>query len=176
MLVLAGALLVLAFAGPARADPVNLPVFALSRSDEGLVLDFAAKFELSRVVEDALQKGVPLVFVAEASVFQDRWYWRDKRIGTVTRAWRLSYQPLTRKYRVTFGGLSQNHDTLPDALGSLSSSVHWKLAEPAQLDGDGIYVEFSYELDTTQLPRPMQIGIGGQADWSLRVERMRRLP
>ena len=160
---------------PARADPVNLPVFALTRSDEGLMLDFSAKFELSRVVEDALQKGVPLVFVAEASVRQDRWYWSDKRINTVVRAWRLAYQPLTGKYRVTFGGLTQNHDTLADALGALSSSVHWKLAEPAQLEGDGIYVEFSYTLDTSQLPRPMQIGIGGQADWSLRVERTRRL-
>ena len=160
---------------PAHADPVNLPTFTLNPTEEGLLLDFSAKFELSRVVEDALQKGVPLVFVAEATVFQDRWYWRDKRINTATRAWRLSYQPLTRKYRVTFGGLTQNHDTLADALAALSSSVHWKLAEPAQLDGHGVYVEFSYELDTTQLPRPMQIGIGGQADWSLRVERVRRI-
>jgi hypothetical protein len=30
-----------------------------------------------------------------------------------TRTWRLAYQPLTRKYRVTFGGLNQNYDSLP---------------------------------------------------------------
>jgi hypothetical protein len=160
---------------PARADPVQLGTFALAQTEEGLALSFSAKFELSRPVEDALLKGVPLVFVAEANVFRDRWYWRDKRINTATRSWRLAFQPLTRKYRVTFGGLNQNYDTLPDALAALSSAVHWRVAEPSQLDSDGVYVEFTYELDTTQMPRPMQIGIGGQAEWSLRVERSIRL-
>lgn len=171
----AACLLALLAAWPARADTVQLSSFELTRGEEGLLLSFSAKFELSRTVEDALQKGVPLVFVAEASVFRDRWYWRDKHIDTATRNWRLAYQPLTRKYRVTFGGLNQNYDTLADALAALSSSVHWKLADPAQLDSDGIYVEFVYSLDTSQMPRPMQIGIGGQSEWSLRVERSIRL-
>jgi hypothetical protein len=160
---------------PAKADPVSLPVFEISRSDDELVLNFLTKFELSAAVEDALQKGVPLVFVAEAKVRGARWYWRDKRINTVTRIWRLSYQPLTRKYRVSFGGLAQSFETLTDALSNLNSSAHWKLADASQL-GSGTYIEFSYELDTTQLPRPMQMGIAGQTDWQLRVERMQRLP
>ena len=40
------------------------------------------------------------------------------------------------------------------------------------------YVEFSWRLDTTQLPRPMQIGlsgISGASEWSLGVERSVRL-
>ena len=37
------------------------------------------------------------------------------------------------------------------------------------------YVEFSFKLDTSQLPRPMQFGIGGQADWTLGVERTLRV-
>jgi len=162
-------------AGPARAEGVSLTTFELTRGDEGLQLTFSTKFDLPRPVEDALQKGVPLVFVAEASVFRDRWYWRDKHVNDATRTWRLAYQPLTRKYRVTFGGLNQNHDNLADALASLSSSVNWKIADPSQLDGGDHYVEFRYALDTSQMPRPMQIGIGGQADWSLSVERARRL-
>lgn len=167
--------LALLVAGRVQADGVNLTTFELARGEEGLQLTFSAKFELPRSVDDALQKGVPLVFVAEANVFQDRWYWRDRRVNTATRTWRLAYQPLTRKYRVTFGGLNQNHDNLADALAALSSSVNWKIAEPSQLDGDSYYVEFRYELDTGQMPRPMQIGIGGQADWSLRADRARRL-
>ena len=167
--------LALWIAVPVRAEGVNLTTFELARSDEGLQLTFSTKFALPRSVEDALQKGVPLVFMAEATVFRDRWYWRDKRVNDAVRIWRLAYQPLTRKYRVTFGGLNQNHDNLADALASLSSSVNWKIAEPSQLDGDGHYVEFRYALDTSQMPRPMQIGIGGQAEWSLRVERSRRL-
>lgn len=175
MLALCLAAAVALWPAPARADVVNLTTFELIQNEDGLQLTYSAKFELPRTVEDALQKGVPLVFVAEATVLRDRWYWSDRRVNTATRTWRLAYQPLTRKYRVTFGGLNQNHDTLVDALASLSSSVNWRIAEASQLASDGHYVEFKYELDTTQMPRPMQIGIGGQADWSLRVERTRRL-
>ena len=36
--------------------------------------------------------------------FRDRWYWRDERIASASRVWRIVYQPLTSNYRVTFGG------------------------------------------------------------------------
>ncbi|WOB08133.1 DUF4390 domain-containing protein [Piscinibacter gummiphilus] len=161
--------------GSAQAEPVTLDSFELTRSDEGLALSFAARFELSKPIEEALQKGVPLFFVAQAEVFRDRWYWADKRLAQATRTWRLAFQPLTRKYRVTYGGLSQHYDSLPDALTAVTRSVNWKLVDASQLDDGKHYVEFSYQLDTTQLPRPMQIGIGGQSDWSFKVERTRRL-
>lgn len=167
--------LALGWAGMARADTIALDSFEFARNDEGLVLSFSAHFDLGRGVEDALLKGVPLFFVAEAAVFRDRWYWRDREVNTVTRTWRLAYQPLTRKYRVTFGGLNQNYDNLADALAAVTRTVNWKLADASMLDDGRHYVEFSYKLDTTQMPRPMQIGIGGQADWSLKVERVRRL-
>lgn len=172
--VLAALVLSLALGG-ARAEPVTLDSFELTRSDDGLALSFAARFELSKPIEEALQKGVPLFFVAQAEVFRDRWYWADKRLAQATRTWRLAFQPLTRKYRVTYGGLSQHYDSLPDALTAVTRSVNWKLADASQLDDGKLYVEFSYQLDNTQLPRPMQIGIGGQSDWSFKVERTRRL-
>jgi hypothetical protein len=172
--VLAAFALSLALGG-ARAEPVTLDSFELTRSDDGLALSFAARFELSKPIEEALQKGVPLFFVAQAEVFRDRWYWADKRLAQATRTWRLAFQPLTRKYRVTYGGLSQHYDSLPDALTAVTRSVNWKLVDAAQLDDGKHYVEFSYQLDNTQLPRPMQIGIGGQSDWSFKVERTRRL-
>lgn len=172
--VLAALALSLAMGG-ARAETVTLDSFELTRSDDGLALSFAARFELSKPIEEALQKGVPLFFVAQAEVFRDRWYWADKRLAQATRTWRLAFQPLTRKYRVTYGGLSQHYDSLPDALTAVTRSVSWKLVDAAQLDDGKHYVEFSYQLDTTQLPRPMQIGIGGQSDWSFKVERTRRL-
>ncbi len=159
----------------ARAQGVELPTYVLTRNDEGLFINFTARFELSRGVEDALQKGVPLFFVAQADLYRERWYWSDRRVASVQRTWRLAYQPLTRKYRVTFGGLNQSYENLPDAIASLSRAVNWKLAEAAQIDSGDFYVEFRYLLDTTQMPRPMQIGIGGLSDWALQVERSQRL-
>lgn len=160
----------------ARADAPDISHFAVSRSEEGLLLDFAVRFDLPRSVEDALLKGVPLYFVADASLFRERWYWRDQRVSRVTRTWRLAYQPLTRAYRVSFGGLSQSFDSAADAVASLRRISRWKLTDPGQIeDGDPYYVEFSYKLDTTLLPRPMQIGIGGQPDWNLQLEKTQRV-
>ncbi len=162
-------------AQPAQAQGVELPTYVLTRNDEGLFINFSAKFELPRGVEDALHKGVPLFFVAQAELFNNRWYWRDKQVSAVQRTWRLAYQPLTRKYRVTFAGVNQSYESLPDALASLSRAVNWKLAEPTQLEDGRYYVEFTYELDINQMPRPLQIGIGGLSDWTLRAERLQRL-
>lgn len=160
----------------ARAAEPQLTTFELVSNDEGLLLSYAINGELSRSVDDALGKGVPLYFVAEAELFRDRWYWRDRRIAEAQRVWRIAYQPLTSSYRVTFGGLSQNFGTRAEAFAAISRASRWKIAEPGQLeDGSRHYIEFTYRLDTTQLPRPLQIGIGGQADWIYSVQRTQRI-
>jgi len=159
----------------ARAEGLEFSEFEVVRSEEGVLLNFALRFELPRGVEDALLKGVPLYFVAEAEVLRDRWYWVDKRISKVSRVWRVAYQPLTRKVRVTFGGLHQNYESVADALTAVRRVVGWKVAEPTQVEeGSRHYVELRYRLDTTLLPRPMQIGIGGQPEWTMLVERVQR--
>ncbi len=159
-----------------QAQAPELSHFELTRNDEGLLLDVAVRFDLPHTVEDALHKGVPLYFVADASLYHDRRYWRDLRVASASRTWRLSYQPLTRNYRVSFGGLSQSFDNLNEALTTVSRIGRWKLAEPGQIsDSAALYVEFSYKLDTGMLPRPMQIGIGGQPDWNLLIEKTQRV-
>jgi hypothetical protein len=164
-------------AGRAAAAGAELANFDLERLDDGLVLSYTVDFELSRAVEEALAKSVPLYFVAEATLYRDRWYWRDKRVAQVTRSWRIVYQPLTSTYRVTFGDISQTYASRAEALAAVRRPPRWKLAEPGQIEeGSRHYVEFSFRLDTSLLPRPMQIGIGGQSDWALAVERVQRLP
>lgn len=159
----------------ARADAAQISSFDVGLDDEGVSLSYALEFELSRSVEDALNKGVPLYFLAEAEVYRRRWYWRDKRVGHATRLWRIAYQPLTSSYRVTFGGLNLNYTTQAEAFAAMRRTVRWKVAEIGLIDpGETHYVEFSFRLDTTLLPRPMQIGISGQPDWNLSVERTQR--
>jgi hypothetical protein len=175
-LVGAGAILAGA-AGPAAAAGAELTAFDVSRDEDGVYLSYAVDFELGRGVDDALMKAVPLFFVAEAEVFRDRWYWRDRRVAHAVRTWRIVFQPLTSTYRVTaVGGLSQSYSTRADALASISRGSRWKLAEPGQIEeGAHHYVEFQYRLDTAELPRPMQIGISGEPDWQLSVKRTLRL-
>jgi hypothetical protein len=169
-------LLIALGAAPARAESVQLSALELTRAEDGLQLSFSARFELPHAVEDALMKGVPLYFVAEANLYRGRWYWRDVRVAHASRTWRLAWQPLTRTYRVSFGALNQSFDTLPEAMSAVRGAAHWKIADLSQLEaGASHYLEFSYRLDTSQLPRPMQIGLAGQSDWDLVVERSLRL-
>ena len=160
----------------ARADGVDVITLALQRGDGALLLDFAARVALPRAVEDALQRGVPVYFAAQATLWRYRWYWRDERIARVTRTWRLAYQPLTATWRVGLGGLNQHHPTLADALGTMTRISQWRLAELSQIDPDSRHsVEFSWRLDSSQLPSPMILGLLGGSDFALGVERTLRL-
>ena len=160
----------------AAAEQVELTALDLTRDEDGVFLNYTVDLELSRSVEDALNKGVPLFFVAEAQVFRDRWYWRDRRVADVVRVWRIVYQPLTSSYRTSFGALTQTFATRTEAMAAISRAGRWKIAEPGQIeDGSRHYVEFSFKLDTSLLPRPMQIGVAGQPDWQISVTRTLRL-
>lgn len=161
---------------PAWAQSVELTSLQVLREDGQLSLEFAARATLSKVVQDALQRGVPVYFVAQAQLLRQRWYWRDERVARVTRNWRVAYEPLTSSWRVGLGGLNQTYPTLAEAMAVVTRSAQWRLADLSQLDPDSrYYVEFSWRLDNSQLPSPMQIGLTVQADWSLGVERVLRL-
>ncbi len=156
----------------ARADGVELTQLATERSEDALELSFSTRFELPRTVDDALHKGVPIYFVAEASLWRSRWYWRDARVARVSRTWRLAWQPLTRQYRISTGGLHRSYAGLGEALASLQGISGWRIAEAREVEDDARhYIEFSYRLDTSQLPRPMQIGLGAPQGWNLGVTR-----
>ncbi len=167
---------VLGMMATSQAGEPELTSFDVASSDEGVLLTYAVNIDLSRSVDDALSKAVPLYFVAEAEIFRNRWYWRDQRVAHAVRVWKIVFQPLTSAYRVTFGGLSQNFSSREEALTSISRGARWKIAEPGQLSvGNSHYLEFSYRLDTSLLPRPMQIGLGGQSEWALSVQRTQRI-
>lgn len=178
---LAGALLAPALLGlgPARVraqQGVELTSLRTTRTDGELTLEFNARVALPRAVEEALSRGVPVYFAAEATLWRNRWYWRDERIARVSRQWRVAFQPLTGHWRVGLGGLNQNHATLAEALASASSSAGWKIADLSRLDPDKTYyLQFDYRLDTAQLPSPMQFGLVTQGDWAVGVSRVMKV-
>ena len=158
------------------AQGVELANLQLSRAEGSLNLSFAARVTLPKAAEDALQRGVPIYFVAEAQLLRSRWYWRDERVARVQRSWRVAYQPLTSTWRVGLGGLNQTFPSLAEALAIASRSAAWKLADVAPLDSDkNYYLSFSYRLDVSQLPGPMQLGLGGSSDFVVGVERVLRV-
>ena len=159
------------FTPAAQAQGVELPSIGAKRQDGGVVLDFVANLTLSKAVEDALRRGVPVYFVAEASVKKPRWYWRDDRISRVSRSWRLSYQPLTSAWRVSLGAFSQSYPSLEEALTTITRIAHWRVAESGIDGSDRYYVDFQFFLDASQLPPPMRLDLNAQSEWKLGVER-----
>jgi len=151
------------------------------RAGEAVLLSAAVKFELPVVVEEALLKGIPMIFVAEADVFRERWYWTNKRVAGAERHMRLAYQPLTRRWRlnvasglITNAGLgvalNQNFEALSEALAALQRLSRWKIADVSELDLEQRhFVAFRFRLDMSQLPRPFQIGTLGQTEWNISV-------
>jgi hypothetical protein len=174
------------FASPG-AWATEITQLRMERSDEGVYLSATVKFDLSPVVEDALLKGIPMFFVAEADIYRGRWYWYDKRVTTATRTARLAYQPLTRRWRlnvlpgaISVTGLraafSQNYDTLDEAIASIQRFSRWRIADASEVDADVRHnLDFRFRLDLSQLPRPFQIGIAGQKDWAIAAETNREL-
>jgi len=162
---------VLLLGAGANAQGVDLSALELRGADGALTLEFSARLTLSRAIEDALRRGVPMYFELDATLYRPRWYWRDERVSHIGRSYRLSYQPLTGSWRVGLGALGQSYPTLSDALAVISRVSGWRLAEASQLDsGQRYYVEFTYRLDSSQLPQPLQIGLGN--DWSLGTARV----
>lgn len=171
----------------AQSSVLELTDLRATRQDNALVLNAQLKLELGPVVEDALVKGLAVHFMAEAEVMRDRWYWTDRKIGAVTRYYRLAFQPLTRRWRLNVssdplsghslaGSISQSFETLNEALGVIRRQSGWKVADMADLSSEARqYVSYRFKLDVSQLPRPFQIAAGNQADWSLQVVSQLRL-
>ena len=168
----------------ARAQSTaELSSFELERGSEELSVSAQLEFELSPTVEEALLKGIPMVFVAETELLRERWYWYDKSVAISTRQFRLAFQPLTRRWRLNISSgtanatgqglaLNQSFDTLQQALATIKRISRWRVAGASELDPVLRYrFEFRFRLDLGQLPRPFQIGAIGQSEWDIGVTR-----
>ena len=181
-------LAVLAWARSAHAadDAASRGTVELQRTSEGLFVSARLPLTLGPAVEDALFRAVPLYFLYQAEVLAPRWYWTDKRIASQTRALRLAFQPLTRRWRLSVSSaaagasptayaLHQNFDSLSEAVAAVGRLSRWKVADGQRLEDDVRYlVDFRFRLDLSQLPRPLQIGVANQPDWNFDWQRRLR--
>lgn len=172
----------LVWCSPASAQPLAAEIVLLraDRTEDGLIVSSNLKLALPSVIEEALTKGIALYFVTEIDVTRDRWYWTDQRVVSVSRTWRVAYQPLSRRWRLTVSSgeaaLTQNFESLPETLATMARIGRWRVAEPQALDPDQRYMlNFRFKLDVSQLPRPFQIGVVGQTEWTVAASRWVRV-
>lgn len=143
-------------------------------TEEGYVVNADIELSLNPRVEDALRRGVSLYFVLECEVSRPRWYWLDEQVVNQSINYRLSYQAITRAYRLTIGSLHQNFDTLEAAFRTMLRIRNWSVAERGELRaGQSYNVALRMSLDTAQLPRPFQVTALGSRDWILGTDWLR---
>ena len=160
--------------GLAHADNlVQLEELVLQRNEEGIYLSTRLGFELPQSLEDALSRGLPLGFVMQADVMLERWYWSDKLVSRTERFVRLSFQPLSKRWRVYVSAqpiqstglgvsLGQSFENLSEALQSIQRISRWRIADTSMVDiASKQRLEFRFKLDLSQLPQPLQFGILG---------------
>jgi hypothetical protein len=192
--LLRGALLVWLFVATAQAEGISVSKVEVRLGDEGYQLSAGYDISLNFVVQEALSRGIPLYFVGEFSLTRSRWDWLDNAQQALSRrikgyfvdepelthwSWldaeiykgeqtfKLSYNVLTRRYRISRGGLFQNYASLEEALNMLARQS--SEAIPAELvKKDGKYMAAArLRLDITQLPKPLQVNALTDNDWTL---------
>lgn len=170
-------------ASAANAEGIVVVKAETRAVDDGyeMVADF--KITLPPSVAEALRRGVTLNFVSELTITRSRWYWLDTAVIQNEQVTKLSYNALTRQYRISRGTLFQGFANLESALRVLGHQS----APPvpaSSLSGGGGYVakllksETKYtafaqmRLDTSQLPKPLQVSALTNNEWNLESERL----
>lgn len=152
------------------ADVVDVTRASIDPSADGEQLLLNADFvvPLSRQLEDAVNRGLPLYFVAEIELRRKRWYWFSQLMSSKSQTYRLSYHALTQQYRVTVSGYTQRYARLDDALAAVSHLRGLPIAERGELIPAAVYeASIRLRLDTSQLPKPFQFSAITDGDWNL---------
>lgn len=160
----------------AHADSVPLTNAEVRVEDDHVLLNVDFALSLNSTLEEALQRGIPLYFVLEVDIQRPRWYWFDEKVLTHSTMYRVSYQPLTRQYRIASGLLSQTVDTLQEVERLIGRVTARTIANAADLEKGARYdVVVRLRLDQNQLPKPFQINALASREWHLASE-SRRIP
>lgn len=162
-----GALLFMMFIATALAEGISVNKAEMRQNEDGYQLSASYDINLTFAAQQALTRGVPLYFVGEFMLTRSRWYWLDEKIFQGEQTVKLSYNVLTRQYRLSRGTLFQNFASYEDALRVLARQSTAII--PAELmDKESNYiVAVRLRLDVAHLPLPLQVNALAGKDWAL---------
>lgn len=164
------------------AEGITLIKAEARLTEEGYVLSADFDIALPAEVEQALQRGVTLYFTSELSVHRSRWYWLDTDIASHEQISKLSYNALTRQYRVSRGGLFQSFFDLKSALKSVGRQTAPPIPARLMDNSGGNYLTrlarknsqigayAAMRLDLSQLPKPLQVNALTNDRWAIESE------
>lgn len=156
--------------GAAVAAEVEVGQPQLVAGEDVYTLSADFNFDFNPRLEEAVSRGLVLHFVIDFEMTRPRWYWVDEKLVSRSQTLRLSYQPLTRQYRLGAGALHRSFPTLTQALEALSRLRGWTVIEKGDAGyrpGETFQSAVRFRLDVSQLPRPFQISAFGNKEWTL---------
>lgn len=156
-----------------RADSIDIARASLEPSIDGEAWLLSADLQLSlgNRLEDAVNRGVPLYFVADFALWRSRWWWFDDRVAEASQTWRLAYHALTRTYRLSLNGFVTRHASLAEAMDAISRIRGWRVLERGTVRAGTSYeASVRVRLDVSQLPKPFQLTALTDRDWNLQAE------
>lgn len=150
------------------AEGVGVQFAEVRAVNEGYEL--AAQFVINpnRTLEEALEKGVALHFIAELEVTRPRSWWFNESIGEASRRMRIYYNFLLRRYVIDSGYTTLTASTLDEALTLLGRVEHWQILERGALKAGQRYeARLRLRMDASQLAKPLQLGALASGKWDL---------
>jgi hypothetical protein len=162
--------------GAASAGSIEPKSATLAPDERGQALTAGFTIQLGPRLEEAVGRGVPLNFRFEFDLTRKRWYWADEHVTGHVLNYRLSYQALTRQYRLSVDkdNQHQNFDTLDDALHAFGHIAHLHVINKAALiPGETYIAAVRLSLDHTQLPKPLQVDALADSDWRIEAKTLR---
>ena len=161
----------LAFAVQVAAENIAVRSAVVRPQDDFYVVDAEFDFALTAPLEEALLRGTPLYFVLETEVTRTRAYWFDERVNSPQSVRRLTFAALTNSYRVDTGRSvagTNSYATLDEALRQIRLVRGRSLLDKRELrSGERYEVSLRLRLDTTQLPKPLQVNTLVSREWTL---------
>jgi hypothetical protein len=155
----------------AAAETIAIRSAVVRAAEEAFVIDAEFDLTLTAPLEAALLRGTPLYFVLDTEMTRLRPYWFDDSVPSPNSVRRLSYIPLTSSYRVDTGSAvstSSNYATLEEALRQIRLIRGRMLVDKNDLrKGERYEVSLRLRLDTTQLPKPLQVNTLVSREWTL---------
>ena len=131
--------------------------------------------DLPDQLKEALKQGVPLHFnlswqlsAPSMSSYKFKFYQLLNNDSTIQ--YKLSFHPLTNRYRVTVGTFSTEYDTLETALRAVGAVANWKVLSKGALSdvaAKDTKAEIRLLLTTAKLPKPFQINALTSKNWHL---------
>ena len=159
--------LLLAPAGEA-AERIEVRDTRLELQDDYWQLNAEFRLELTPRLQEAVNRGLPLYFTVEFEMTRPRWSWLDEKAVSASLNYRLSFNALTRQYRLSTGSLQLGFATLAEAIGVMTRVRNWRVAERGALKpGDTYLAEVRMRLDVSQLPKPFQINAITDREWTM---------